>query len=418
MWWLVAAKQVVFRVLAACLAFVPAMLFGVAAVNKYYDYYQNWDSAISDMTNSNAGTGVPAAAGGAGGRLSTFHGAAIDRALAAQDGYTLHLTVRGRLSHIKRSVYVYLPPQYFQPSYRSYRFPAIELLHGFPGQPQDWITVVGVTTTLQDLIAGNQARPAVLVMPDANGGRAISLQCLNQAHGPQDATYLAEDLPGFMRGCCGCSRRSGLGNSRYSRAGSRREPGAQVPRPVRRAPSSAGIEHGEQWAPTRLEPLVTSLRAGTPIPQFWLGVGSGDCSDLKNAEVFEQLLQVRQPEVTLKMVRGGGHTMFTWRALMPSLLEWMTPRLAQEAAAQQARQVRAEQQAAQAKQAKQARTAARHRRTPPGRTIPLTGAAQFSSRMRTCSTDRWCSAARSARCRPSSRYRSPFQRTTCGNRSP
>ncbi len=189
MWWLVAAKQVVFRVLAACLAFVPAMLFGVAAVNKYYDYYQNWDSAISDMTNSNAGTGVPAAAGGAGVRLSTFHGAAIDRALAAQDGYTLHLTVRGRLSHIKRSVYVYLPPQYFQPSYRSYRFPAIELLHGFPGQPQDWITVVGVTTTLQDLIAGNQARPAVLVMPDANGGRAISLQCLNQAHGPQDATY-------------------------------------------------------------------------------------------------------------------------------------------------------------------------------------------------------------------------------------
>jgi hypothetical protein len=34
------ARQVAFRVLAACLAFVPAMLFGVAAVNKYYDYYQ------------------------------------------------------------------------------------------------------------------------------------------------------------------------------------------------------------------------------------------------------------------------------------------------------------------------------------------------------------------------------------------
>ena len=82
-------------------------------------------------------------------RLSTFHGASIDRPLAAQDGYTLHLTVRGGLSHIKRSVYVYLPPQYFQPEYRNYRFPAIELLHGFPGQPQDWITVVGVTTTLQ-----------------------------------------------------------------------------------------------------------------------------------------------------------------------------------------------------------------------------------------------------------------------------
>jgi hypothetical protein len=34
MWWLVAAKQVVLRALAACLAFVPAMLFGVAAVKR------------------------------------------------------------------------------------------------------------------------------------------------------------------------------------------------------------------------------------------------------------------------------------------------------------------------------------------------------------------------------------------------
>jgi hypothetical protein len=32
------AKQSAVRVLAASLAFVPAMLFGVAAVNKYYDY--------------------------------------------------------------------------------------------------------------------------------------------------------------------------------------------------------------------------------------------------------------------------------------------------------------------------------------------------------------------------------------------
>ena len=88
MWWLVVAKQLVFRVLAACLAFIPAMLFGVAAVNKYYDYYQNWNSAISDMTNSergNRGAERPPAVSGV--RLSTFHGAARStRALAAQDG--------------------------------------------------------------------------------------------------------------------------------------------------------------------------------------------------------------------------------------------------------------------------------------------------------------------------------------------
>ena len=42
-------------------------------------------------------------------------------------------------------------------------------------------------------------------------------------------------------------------------------------------------------------------------------------------------MQSRQPGVTLKFVPGGGHTMFTWRALIPPMLEWMTPRVTTEA---------------------------------------------------------------------------------------
>jgi len=48
--WLVVAKQVVFRVIAACLAFIPAMVFGIAAVNRYYDYYQTWGALYSDLS--------------------------------------------------------------------------------------------------------------------------------------------------------------------------------------------------------------------------------------------------------------------------------------------------------------------------------------------------------------------------------
>ena len=40
--WVALARQLVFRVFAACLAFLPAMVFGVAAVNRFYDYYQTW----------------------------------------------------------------------------------------------------------------------------------------------------------------------------------------------------------------------------------------------------------------------------------------------------------------------------------------------------------------------------------------
>jgi hypothetical protein len=35
--------------------------------------------------------------------------------------------------------------------------------------------------------------------------------------------------------------------------------------------------------------------------------------------------------VVLDIEQGGSHTMTTWRALVPPLLEWMTPKLAQAA---------------------------------------------------------------------------------------
>ncbi len=118
---------------------------------------------------------------------------------AAAHGQTIRLTVRGKSSHLSRTVFVYLPPQYFRTAFSSYRFPVIELLPGFPGSPADWINVVGITAAYSTLLAdGAAVKPAVLVMPDTNGGRRISLQCLNVRHGPQDATFLAHDLPAYL----------------------------------------------------------------------------------------------------------------------------------------------------------------------------------------------------------------------------
>src|ERR1700742_1540502 len=105
------------------------MAFGVAAVNKYYDYYQTWNAAISDLTNQGvqAAANVPATGGSKPGvRFGTLLGQSIDTRRAAQAGVTVRLNVRGSLSHIQRRVYVYLPPQYFQSAWQSYRFPVLE----------------------------------------------------------------------------------------------------------------------------------------------------------------------------------------------------------------------------------------------------------------------------------------------------
>ena len=352
-WWLVVAKQLVFRVLAACLAFVPAMMFGVAAVNKYYDYYQNWNAAISDMTNQGVRAAqVPTVSSRSGDRFGRFLGQTIDSQLAAQQGYTLLLTVHGRDSHLTRPVFVFLPPQYFWPGrYHTYRFPVIELLHGFPGNPQDWITVLGVNSLLDRLDKQHRADPAVLVMPAVNGPRGQSLQCLNQVNGPQDDTFMAGDLPRYIARVLRVQAPGvGWGVAGYSEGGfcaanlSLQHPNVfssagvlsgyfypsdnQLVDPVREvSPFGGNRQLARLNAPMD---LLQSLPAGQVLPQFWLGAGMLDRGDVRSAQVFAQLLELRQPNVTLKFVPGGGHTAFTWRTLLPPMLQWMTAGLAHD----------------------------------------------------------------------------------------
>jgi enterochelin esterase-like enzyme len=353
-WWLIVAKQLVFRVLAACLAFIPAMAFGVAAVNKYYDYYQSWNAAVSDVTNQGVqATNVPNVTDRPGVKFGTFLGQTIDTGLAAQQGFTLRLMVPGRTSHLSRTVYVYLPPQYFQPSHQRYRFPVIELIHGFPGNPQTWITVLSVNSTLNSMVDQHLAKPAVLVMPDANGALGVSLQCLNQNNGPQDDTYLAKDLPEYLSaslrvqppgsgwGIAGyseggfCAANFGLQHGRvFSYAGVLsgyfRPSDNQFAHPTRMVSAFANARQARLNTPMD---LVRSLAPRQPIAQFWIGAGGKDGNDVRSSQIFQQLLELRDPTVPLKVVPGGGHTMYTWRMLLPQMLTWMTTRLTAEAQA-------------------------------------------------------------------------------------
>jgi len=351
LWWMCVAKHLVFRVLAGCLAFIPAVMFGVAAVNKYYDYYPNWGSAIADLTGQNLSAPVlPYIPRHPGARLGRLIGSTSYGTAAARDGFILRLIVAGPVSHITRNVYVYLPPQYFQAAYRGYRFPVIELIHGFPGLPQDWITVLDVNATFRNLIGAGLAKPAVLVMPNASGGRGVSLQCLNQVGGPQDATYLAGDLPGYIaRTLRVVAPGRAWGIAGYSEGGfCAANLGLQYPDRFGFSgvlsgyfePLANQLGHGEVspfGGNLRLKLAntpdyeVASLPAGAAIPQFWLGVGTGDPSGVRDAEVFYQLLRPLQPWATLNLVPGG-HTARTWRELLAPMLEWMTRGLARQAA--------------------------------------------------------------------------------------
>jgi enterochelin esterase-like enzyme len=359
--WLVIAKQIVFRVLAACLAFVPAMLFGVAAVNKYYDYYQTWGSVAADFSNQGVAP-LPKV-----GELGNSSGKAIDlvlglspnlRAGVAQTGIVFQTKISAPKLKISRVVYIYLPPQYFQSKYAHYRFPVIELLHGSPGNPQQWIDQMNVVPTMEEVLASHQAQPAVLVMPDNDGNLKYSLQCLNGIGLPQEATYLAVDVPNFIAahlqvqppgrawGVAGLSEGGFcaanlalLYPSRYGYAGSMSgyfkpfadrvpkngRPGAPI---ITRNPFPGHRALLERNTP---QIYINRILPNTQLPQFWLAGGRGDPQDVAAAESFQQELQLRQAQVPLYIAPNGAHTATVWRAALGPMLTWMTPQLDHQA---------------------------------------------------------------------------------------
>jgi enterochelin esterase-like enzyme len=323
----------------------------VLAVNRYFGYYASWGAAIADFSNQTPNSGPEISAGSllVGNQSAAFDQRTVYLKLAVQQGYTLRLTVSGQLSHITRTVYVYLPPEYFQSAYQHYKFPVIELIHGQPGAAQDWINVVGVEVTLNDLIQRRLAKPVVLVMPDANGGNGISLQCLNQVRGPQDLTYLARDVPdviahvlrvqppgigwgvaGFSEGGF-CAVNMAL-RYRYLYSFAASMSGYFKPYPNKLTNPSRLVNPFGGNRPLRAQntPIdeVRDLAPGAHLPLFWLGAGMDDKADVSNAEYFAQELQPHQADVPLDLTPKGGHTMGTWHAEVPPMLAWMTTGLA------------------------------------------------------------------------------------------
>jgi len=348
--WVALARQLVFRVLAACLAFLPAMVFGIAAVNKYYDYYQTWGGMINDLTGQGAGSIPKYAAGGAG------------------------------------------TNKHFQKPFRHHKFPVIELLHGAPGDPQAWVDVMAVIPTFLSLLEAHPDDAAVLVMPDTDGGLRYALQCLNNPRGIQDMTFVARDVPeaiariarvqppGRAWGVAGyseggyCAANIALQDPQgYGAAGVLSGYFAPIPSevPAGDKPGAKPIREnvfrgypGLQFINTP-RAYITRVPINDLLPVFWLAAGAQDRLDVIAAENFRQLLETRVANVPFMMVPDGGHQGSVWRAALGPMLSWMTPQLARQAAHADAVAARAAARAAAARKAQHAKP-----RPSPAATMP------------------------------------------------
>ena len=101
----------------------------------------------------------------------------------------------GRVSGVRGEVYVWLPPQYYQPAYRGRKFPVVELLAGFPGTAKAWFGSLDVQTQLTPMMVSGQVAPFILVSPRTSLLDSRDTGCANVAGVVNADTWLSVDVP-------------------------------------------------------------------------------------------------------------------------------------------------------------------------------------------------------------------------------
>ncbi|WP_375500412.1 alpha/beta hydrolase [uncultured Jatrophihabitans sp.] len=320
-------RPVAVKVVAGVLAMVLSAGAGIAVVNDYYAYYQTWSQLSADLNGS----------------YSSFSSTPVaNRTTARVDrGRVESITLAGPASGITRRGLVYLPPQYFQSAYSHVDFPVVELVHGSPGTPQNWIVQMRLAHVLDHLIGEHLMGPVIAVMPTMAVGDHFE-ECLN-VPGAADDTYLTQDvrtdvevrfrtsqvpaewgLAGYSSGgYCAANlalrHRSSFGAIGIMDGYFRPTDG----------PAAAAL-HDNQAAERANDPLLAARRLASathPLPSFWVMAGTGDAGDYAGAKSFVRALRGLDA-VTVHAESGATHNFDAWRAADPAMLTWLWTQLA------------------------------------------------------------------------------------------
>lgn len=201
------------RLVMVLSAQLVAVLLAGAAINDYGYFYGSWSdlfggtvhpatikhvAASSSSSSSDAphrADLAPASAGTISGHLDP---SSPSRANWPRLGQLQSVTISGASSHLRSHAYIYLPPQYFQPSYANARFPAAEVFTGYPGNDLNLIRRMKYQKVLLRELDRHHARAMVLVMMRPSVSYPRDTECTDVPAGPQAQTFFAGDVPAQM----------------------------------------------------------------------------------------------------------------------------------------------------------------------------------------------------------------------------
>jgi enterochelin esterase-like enzyme len=99
-----------------------------------------------------------------------------------------------------RTVRVYLPRDYFDPSHAATHYPTVYLLHGWPGSDGNWVKGGKAGETLDRLIAEHRIPDLIAVFPDGRGsgllGRSVWMDSYDGDHAVE--RFMTHDLVSWV----------------------------------------------------------------------------------------------------------------------------------------------------------------------------------------------------------------------------
>ncbi|MEV0910981.1 alpha/beta hydrolase [Streptomyces hokutonensis] len=339
-WWAVSGR--VGLLLATQLVLFVSVGLGA---NQAFGFYASW----SDLFGRETDQGVVVdhtALRGAGGPLHVVGTRRVDApggaSLPSSVGQVQRVDIVGRTTHIASPAYVYLPPEYFQPRYRTRTFPATVVLTGYPGTAQALVDKLNYPRTALQLAKDGRMRPMILVMLRPTVAPPRDTECVDVPGGPHTESFFAKDLPdavtahyrvGKKPGSWGivgdstggyCALKLAMHHPGVYAAGAGLSPYYKAPID----PTTGDLFQGDETL--RNEANLWWYLKHRPAPDTSLLVTSSKAGEHNYKDTLKFIDRVRannSTRIASIILDSGGHNFNTWRREIPATLEWLSGRL-------------------------------------------------------------------------------------------
>ncbi|MFI1728573.1 alpha/beta hydrolase [Streptomyces acidicola] len=313
------------------------------AANQTFGFYSSW----ADLFGQENGQGVVLDHGGAGpgGPLQVLDTQQVDvpgNGRPRIAGQIQKIGIVGRTTRIASPAYVYLPPEYFQPQYRTRTFPAVVVLTGYPGTAEALIEGLQYPQTAHRLAKTGEAQPMILIMMRPTVAPPRDTECVDVPGGPQTESFFAKDLPeavghhyrvGRKPGSWGvvgdstggyCALKLAVHHPNVYAAGAGLSPSYKAPLD----PTTGDLFQGNKRLRNEAD-LMWYLKH-RPAPDTSLLVSSsrhGEANYKATLDFIDLVKSKRPTRIASIILDSGGHNFNTWRREIPAALQWLSGRL-------------------------------------------------------------------------------------------